>query len=217
VLVTRDEAAGAFLGMLAAACEGVGDRWFVLPVASSDGDPSRAYRERVYCYELYHQLRLLERDDRFLGTGTPEYALSGEIDKAGLNAVIKDGREKPDLVWHVPGLSCGNAVVVEVKSAGSVVSSGISVDRVGLRKDVGTLGKFLSADHRSYAAGVLLLYGAPQEEAGALRRLVLRQAHQAFAEHALDAAVGRRIHMFLHPAPRRSVIDLGTIALQPTS
>ena len=37
--------------------------------------------------------------------------------KAGLNAMTLGGKHKPDLVWHVPGDSRHNAVVVEVKAA----------------------------------------------------------------------------------------------------
>jgi hypothetical protein len=41
--------------VLAEATAAIEARYFRLPIAG--GDP--IYRERVYCYELYHQMRLL--------------------------------------------------------------------------------------------------------------------------------------------------------------
>src|SRR6266542_905398 len=48
----------------------VGEEYMRLPVAGADPQ----YRERVYCYELYHQLRC-QWPSRF------PYVLCGEIDK----------------------------------------------------------------------------------------------------------------------------------------
>ena len=53
------------------AAESVDAHYFQLPIAKRD-DP--IYRERVYCYELYHQLRCM------LGNNFP-YKLCGEVDK----------------------------------------------------------------------------------------------------------------------------------------
>ncbi|MFD1250639.1 hypothetical protein ACFQ3F_22805 [Nocardioides ginsengisoli] len=114
----------------------------------SNDERGAAYRERVYCYELYHQVRALTQHSRL--AGAPEFVLSGEIDKAGLNAVVEGGKHKPDLVWHVPGQN-RNAVVVEVKLASSLTARGI-------RKDLATLNSFLTGD-RSYSRGIYLLYG----------------------------------------------------------
>ena len=45
---------------LTAATAAVGSEYFLLPVARADGgEPLLLYRERVYSYELYHQLRHL--------------------------------------------------------------------------------------------------------------------------------------------------------------
>ena len=45
--------------------------YFQLPVADADS----VYRERVYCYELYHQLRG--------SCGNFPFSLGGEVDKIG--------------------------------------------------------------------------------------------------------------------------------------
>jgi hypothetical protein len=160
---------------------------------STSAGTTRRYRERVYCYELYHQLRLLTCDGQYAGEhGT--YLVSGEIDKAGLGSVIEGGRHKPDLVWHVPG-SDENATVVEVKAAPATVS--------GLRKDVATLSAFTNAPDRPYQQGVLLVFGEPDEQR--LRLKVARAARQTRDEVAATtdgevdlSASWNRIELWLH-------------------
>ena len=48
-------------------------QYFQLPVF---GKEEPIYRQRVYCYELYHQLRMLLDEDAAIAG----YVLSGEID-----------------------------------------------------------------------------------------------------------------------------------------
>src|SRR2546426_8735920 len=82
-----------FAEMLTAATIRVAGEYFQLPVADADA----VYRERVYCYELYRQLRCL--------WGAFPFRLGGEIDKTG-NPHFREGpysRAKPDLIVHVPG------------------------------------------------------------------------------------------------------------------
>ena len=73
-----------------------------LPVAGSE-EPE--YRERVYCYELYHKWRCHWPKDF-------PFSLSGEVDKAGHPLIRK--APKPDFLVHVPG-QMTNLLVVEVK------------------------------------------------------------------------------------------------------
>ncbi len=55
------------------------------------------YREHVYCYELYHQLRKILSDDF-------PYILSGEVDKASHPDIGERCLEfKSDLLVHQPG------------------------------------------------------------------------------------------------------------------
>jgi hypothetical protein len=101
VIAHSDHAARGFRDLLCEAAAAVGAQWFLLPIFSGDSKaPTRRYRERVYCYELYHQIRLLSETPLGADAGAPRYLLSGEIDKAGLNAVIDNGRHKPDLVGN---------------------------------------------------------------------------------------------------------------------
>ena len=60
------------------------------------------YRERVYCYELYHQMRCC------WPKGCPFY-LNGEVDKAAHPILKQLGASyaKPDLLVHRPGYMGG--------------------------------------------------------------------------------------------------------------
>jgi hypothetical protein len=94
-----------FLKLLAEATARIPDHYFQLPVAGRE-DP--VFRERVYSYELYHQLRTLLAMDRELAA----YELSGEIDKQG-HPIIRPCA--PDFVLHIPGAMGANLVVTLVR------------------------------------------------------------------------------------------------------
>jgi hypothetical protein len=128
-----------FLELMAEATARIPGHYFQLPVVGKE-DP--IYRERVYSYELYHQLRtLLQAEDRLA-----HYALSGEIDK-GKHPIIR--RCAPDLVLHDPG-RMDNLVVVEVKPINAALD--------GIGKDLDSLAYFVSPDVH-YQLGVELVYG----------------------------------------------------------
>jgi hypothetical protein len=88
----------------------VNEGYMRLPVAGADPK----YRERVYCYELYHQLRCQ------WGASFP-YVLCGEIDKRKHAYVCGDFLDniKPDFLVHEPGqMDPGsNLLAIEVKPA----------------------------------------------------------------------------------------------------
>ncbi len=95
--------------LLCASCR-ISEQYFRLPVGG--GDPQ--YRERVYCYELYHRWRCNWADEF-------EYSLCGEIDKRG-HAFVRGehiDNVKPDFLVHIPGrmINLANLLVVEVKPA----------------------------------------------------------------------------------------------------
>lgn len=74
-----------------------------------DGD-APIYRERVYCYELYHQMRLC-------WPKSCKHVLNGEVDKSGhhlLRELKLDGF-KPDFLIHRPGWMMDNFAIMEVK------------------------------------------------------------------------------------------------------
>jgi hypothetical protein len=112
------------------------------------GDP--IYRERVYCYELYHQLRCHWPAD------TPFY-LNGELDKAAHPILRKLGADyaKPDLLIHRPGYMAGNNTIIEVKSS--------NAQRDGIVKDLKTLALFRTKVN--YQRAIYLLFGYEAQDA----------------------------------------------------
>jgi hypothetical protein len=94
---------------LLSASSQVGSEYIQLPVA---GREDCEYRERVYCYELYHHWR------NHWPNGF-RFSLSGEVDKAG-HPLIRN-RPKPDFLVHVPG-RMDNLLIVEVKPVTANIS-----------------------------------------------------------------------------------------------
>lgn len=94
------------------ATKDIAQEYFLLPVADREGgEPLVQYRERVYAYELYHQLRRRWPPWR--------YSLGGEVDKRR-HPIIRDGclkNVKPDLIVHVPRDMNHNLAVIEIKGA----------------------------------------------------------------------------------------------------
>jgi hypothetical protein len=126
---------------LADATRRIAPEYFCLPI--DGGDP--VYRERVYSYELYHQLRA--------DWPAPElclYRVNGEVDKQGHIAMQNLGirGQKPDLLIHQPGNMGGNHIVIEIKAAPSTSGK--------IRKDLETLAAFRAA---GYDRALYLVYG----------------------------------------------------------
>jgi hypothetical protein len=94
-------------------------------------------RERVYCYELYHQLRCLP-----LNT-----TVTAEPDKRGNPSFATGRAPNPDMVFHTPGNDSNNAAVIEVECSPTLRH---------LRKDLGTLK--IMKEH-GYRELILLLFG----------------------------------------------------------
>jgi|SRR3989344_1439722 len=130
--------------LLRQATANIDPQYFQLPVAGLE-DP--VYRERVYCYELYHQLRLLlPKDSR--------YVLSGEVDKSGHPLIRNNSMDntKPDFLIHSPGNMQNNLLVMEVKP--------VNAQRNGIKKDLKTLTAFA---RWGYTHAFYLIYGAGDE------------------------------------------------------
>lgn len=115
-------------------------------------------RERVYAYELYHQMRGPLAADRELR----DYMFSGELDKSG-HAIIRVPARNvqgwrsciPDFVLHEPGNMDSNLAVVEVKPANGAAE--------GIGKDLETLSYFVT-DEVGYGIGVELVYGGSERD-----------------------------------------------------
>lgn len=128
-----------FSEILQVATAGVEAAYFHLNIAGGDS----IFRERVYCYELYHQMR------KNWPAGC-SYFLNGEIDKRAhpiLRALEADNT-KPDLLIHMPGEMAGNYAIIEVKH--STAASGV-------RKDLRTLDRFVR--EVGYQRAIYLIYG----------------------------------------------------------
>jgi hypothetical protein len=122
------------------ATKNVEEIYFQLPVA---GREEPQFRERVYCYELYHQMRLCWPD--------VPYRITGEIDKNGHPWIYHGPLDysKPDFTVHIPGRMADNLLVIEVK-AFNPTDEQVVID---LRK---LTGFCLTAD---YFAAYYLIYG----------------------------------------------------------
>jgi len=147
-----------FLEILQVATAQIQQTYFQLPIAGQE-DP--IYRERVYCYELYHQIRPLLERDRELS----RYTLSGEIDKAG-HKIIRP--YVPDFVIHDPG-RMDNLAIIEVKPINGRLD--------GVRKDLETLAYFVS-EQVAYKCGIHLIYGEDERALESFRQQFLAVGHK---------------------------------------
>lgn len=165
--------------------------YFMLNIAG--GIP--VYRERVYCYELYHQMRLRWPE------GSPYY-LNGEVDKIAHPLLSEMGiATKPDLLVHRPGDMRRNHAVIEVKPT--------LAGRREILKDLETLSAF--ANRAGYQRAILLFYGG-----NTLKHQVGRTI-RALAPRMSEAAP---IEIWLHPEVGQGATHVSTLenfAIAPVS
>jgi hypothetical protein len=162
-----------FEGMVSAAASRISTPYFQLPVA---GLEDSVYRERVYCYELYHQLRC--------GWNGFDFNLGGEVDKGG-HPLFRDGpyaKAKPDLLVHRPGDMEHNLACVEVKP---------SLRPAGeFNEDMRKLTWFCR--NARYHRGLFLVYGAEQHEGQNLD--LFRKLRKAADDREIDLGSIRLMH-----------------------
>jgi len=122
------------------AIEAIGEEYFLLPIRGG----FEKYRERVYCYELYHQIKAR-------WPKSTDYRLNGENTKQG-HPYFENipGWLMPDFLVHVPGFDI-NYCVMEVKSSNSSLQK--------ISDDFESLKTFLSLDSYPYERGILILFG----------------------------------------------------------
>jgi hypothetical protein len=128
-----------YIDLIKQAIEAIGPEYYrVRTIYKPIGIP----RERVFCYEFYHQLRCRMANDQRL-------TLHGEIDKRG----HKDFRvgHNPDFVLHVPETHTYNAIVIEVKGKLTNQSS-INAAKYDIEK------LLLFVNQNNYQAGVFILF-----------------------------------------------------------
>lgn len=121
--------------------------YFKLPIA--DGD--RVFRERVYCYELYHQMRLSKLFDN------KDFILSGEVDKSGHPSLPSGQKRILDFIVHSPG-RMKNYAVIEVKPARTFSD--------GKRSEVCNAFKSLLYFTKEflYKRAIFLVFGKPNKD-----------------------------------------------------
>ena len=167
-----------FVEILKGATSRIGREYFLLPVAGSDDS---IYRERVYCYELYHRLR------EFFEASGFQYSLAGEVDKNGHTIIYpKLGAKKPDLIVHKPKTMEDNLIVVEVKP--------IRTDIREAKKDIETLIGFL--DHAQYYRASHLVYGGNEKDINEYVRGVFETDQLKYSN---------LLYLFWHKSPGQQV------------
>jgi hypothetical protein len=131
--------------ILRSATTAIGHEYFQLPIAGREP----ALYERVYCYELYHQMRCRWPEDTNL-------VLSGEIPKRGHEIIMEmiENPVIPDFLIHVPGSMEHNYAIMEIKSSRAVGA--------GIVKDLATLDQFRV--NVGYHRAIYLFYGGVDEE-----------------------------------------------------
>ncbi|OGO23112.1 MAG: hypothetical protein A2Z28_01810 [Chloroflexi bacterium RBG_16_51_9] len=134
-----------FLEQLISATAKIESKYFHFPVAGAE---STIYRERVYCYELYHQLRCT------LGNEFP-YTLDGEVDKKAHKII--EGNKKPDFIVHTLGIMEENLAVIEVKSK--------DAETQNIKVDIDKLIEFL----KYYYRAIMLIYGDDENKVKSTR------------------------------------------------
>lgn len=137
--MTAKELPDKYLQLLYHAMENVKSSYKQIQCA---GSPGTKYRERVYCYELYHQMRILQDKDE------QEYplAINGEIDKSGHNYITNGFN--PDFIIHKQNEMTNNLCVIEVK---------VTNKKAGVQKDLRTVTCMLHC--YKYRYGVLIFEG----------------------------------------------------------
>jgi len=97
-------------------------------------------RERVFCYELYHQMRCIQTIKRL---NLNDFSINAEIDKSG-HAIIKQ-KFNPDFIIHEQR-NMTNHIVIEVKT---------NANRAGILKDFETIKCMINC--YNYIYGIFIM------------------------------------------------------------
>ncbi|WP_019879947.1 hypothetical protein [Succinispira mobilis] len=136
-----DDPKDEYLKLIYQAMKNVPNEYFEI---KTSGNTSSKKRERVYCYELYHQMRLLQ-EKKFWDES---YSINAEIDKSGHKKIRENFN--PDIIIHKQG-KMNNNIVIEVKTIN------IRSNKQGIIKDFETLKCMLAC--YDYKYGVFILTG----------------------------------------------------------
>jgi len=167
--------------ILKEATEKIHSRYILVPTVAG-----HKYRERVYCYELYHQLRIL-------WPSSNTHILNGELDKTQ-NPVFTNEKVKnikPDFLVHTPGgwtqTKTRNYIAIEVKPGAANLGD--------IRSDIKTLNDIMVI--AGYTRGMLLIYyheTMPDKWAKQLK-LLIRRLHKIAREHTSERSIEVWTHL----------------------
>ncbi len=135
--------------------------YFKVPVSGG----KQKYLERVYTYELYHQLRKILEKKGEVSTAYGPCRIHGEHDKRG-HKEIKRVTSKgiiPDLIVHVPGTMKKNLIAIEIKSTRNLGK---------LKHDLDKLKKLTGRRRGSYSLGFMLIFGDQEERVSRRKSLI---------------------------------------------
>jgi hypothetical protein len=171
-----DDTYNRLLTVVAASMKAIEADYFNFRVADEERPIER---ERVYCAELYHQMR-----QRFDSIG---YCLNNEPNKKGHPIIEKlCGPVDPDFVVHRMGNMgpTDNLAVIEVKRSQGDLSGGIT-------KDMNTIN-CMGTIENGYYGGIIIVFGylAERRRANLLERIV-----------GLRSPDLRRLTVFLQSGP----------------
>ncbi len=190
------------LEIIGKALERVDDEYFAYKVA---GSLERKAAERSFCYEFYHQARiLLGEAENF------PYRLAGELNKGG-HPIIR-GNSIPYFVVHQFDSMENNLCVIEIKR--------IEGNAKGFQKDLRTLKNYRATREDSppwYQHGILLVFGSRKNGLKKIKEKVegkVRNAFQAEPDPAGLAANSivnlrmEKIHILWKPSKTEPVMVL---------
>lgn len=128
-----------FIKLVKDSLESVEPNYYKLVTA----DGNQIVRERVFCYELYHQMRLKQTSSKDLILD-----IHGEIDKRGHEHFKEKDQKNPDFIFHKTGEHKSNMLVIEVK--------GKLRTEKEITTDIDKLITFI--DRYFYKVGIFILY-----------------------------------------------------------
>ena len=122
------------------AIDNIPKEFYYVKFLSHNNEVLTCFRERVWCYEFYHQMRLLNFiDDK-------DVCINAEPDKTGNNLFQRP--INPDFIIHEQGSNDKNLCVIEVK---------LNLDnKSGIEKDLENLTEMLKKHHYKQAIFVLI-------------------------------------------------------------
>ena len=128
---------------LSPALDNIEQKYFEIPHLEGNENQTTTRPERIFCYELYHQLRSQLGDEY-------EFDLHGEVSK--MKCEFFNKRKIPDFIVHLPGTMNKNNLVIEVKG---------TLTKKGIEKDVETLCDFMQ--YSRYRDALLIIFGQNTE------------------------------------------------------